>query len=38
MCYRKHLRQVRYPRRRAKAQQQALLTLERLPTVSGSAA
>jgi hypothetical protein len=28
MCYRKHLRQVRRARRRAKAQQRALLTLE----------
>ena len=28
MCYRKHLRQVRRARRRAKAQQQTLLTLE----------
>lgn len=28
MCYRKHLRQVRHARRRAKAQQQALLALE----------
>jgi hypothetical protein len=28
MCYRKHLRQVRRARRRTKAQQQALLTLE----------
>jgi hypothetical protein len=28
MCYRKHLRQVRHARRRAKAQQRALLTLE----------
>lgn len=28
MCYRKHLRQVRQARRRAKAQQRALLTLE----------
>ncbi|RZJ57685.1 MAG: hypothetical protein EOO55_02845 [Hymenobacter sp.] len=28
MCYRKHLRQVRHARRRAKAQQRALLALE----------
>jgi hypothetical protein len=28
MCYRKHLRQVRHARRRAKAQQRMLLTLE----------
>lgn len=28
MCYRNYLRQVRYARRRAKAQQRALLTLE----------
>jgi len=28
MCYRKHLRQVRRARRRAKTQQRALLTLE----------
>jgi hypothetical protein len=28
MCYRKHLRQVRRARRRAKAQQRALLTME----------
>jgi hypothetical protein len=43
MCYRKHLRQVRRARRRAKAQQRALLTLElegfvalTLHTVSGT--
>jgi hypothetical protein len=28
MCYRKHLRQVRHARRRAKAQQRALFSLE----------